>query len=353
MSKSIEEMIVAYNNEFIFSDEANELIHLSLIHFFKNTATDFYTFSLKIGLDLDDELYLGAFQEVLSYFNGIYLQTTSLFDKWNKKKSLSNHNLVLHFFLYIYKKLYECTKELYSLYIDAPNNNSYEIRLIHIDDLLNGADVITNKIGDALKEYDRIEFADIVVKTNIYKCNKKHKIEQIQAKVEVVNSFGEIIEILCPAGYCQNCNCYFILEEDFERLKKRGIILCQIVSEEIYRTGNSNYSINLKAESVLHQAGYNVSSATNLSDIQRREILKRVVDYELYSISGLCSFLDYLIDKNLQVRRRDMSSAISKWQSDRNFISNYNIEKRRIVQVGSFIEKEYKYTYDSTDDIPF
>ena len=135
-------------------------------------------------------------------------------------------------------------------------------------------------------------------------------------------------------------------------MKSYGVILCQIISEKIYRSSNTSNIYDLKAESILHQAGYNVSSAENLSTEQRREILRRVVDFGLYSISGLCSFLDYLIDKNLRVTTRNMSFAISKWQSDRNYIANYNKDEQRQVNVSSFYTTEYDYL-DDDEDLPF
>ena len=98
----------------------------------------------------------------------------------------------------------------------------------------------------------------------------------------------------------------------------------------------------LKPESLLHQCGYNVSSTENLTSIQRKEILCRVVDNGLYSISGICSHLDWLISRNKKITNRDMSAAISKWQEDRTFISNYNSTTQRKVGVSSISKTNYK-----------
>ena len=93
---------------------------------------------------------------------------------------------------------------------------------------------------------------------------------------------------------------------------------------------------------MLHQVGYHVSATDELSTEQRWEILKLVVDSGLYSVSGLCSFLDYLIEKNQRVTTRDMSNAIYKWQTDRNFIAKYEEDSCRKINVGSFQEKIYE-----------
>jgi hypothetical protein len=79
-----------------------------------------------------------------------------------------------------------------------------------------------------------------------------------------------------------------------------------------------------------------------LSSIQRREILCRVVDNGIYSISGICSHLDWLIWRNKKVSGRDMSAAISKWQEDRNFISQYNKSSQRNVNVSSVRRTIYR-----------
>ena len=183
----------------------------------------------------------------------------------------------------------------------------------------------------------QIEFADFVVKTNVFKCNLNHAIEQIQAKINIMQPDGGIIEQCVSAGYCKECNCYFILQTDFERLRNYGVLLCQQITEEAYRKNGLSIlnGDQLKPESLLHQSGYNVSAAEDLSSEQRHEILRRVVDNGLYSVSGICSHLDWLIARNNKITNRDMSSAISKWKEDRAFISSYSANTQRKVQVKS------------------
>lgn len=182
-----------------------------------------------------------------------------------------------------------------------------------------------------------IDFADFVVKANVFRCNYNHHIEQVQAKINVMKQDGSIITVTITAGYCVICNCYFMLEADYERLRKIGVLLCQQITEASYRK-NGLAIMNgddLKPESLLFQSGYNVSATENLSSQQRQEILRRVVDCGLYSISGICSHLDWLIARNKKVHNRDMSLAISKWQEDRMVISSYKTDKQRIVDVKS------------------
>ncbi len=228
---------------------------------------------------------------------------------------------------------------------------------LSIDDRLNvleaELDNIIHKLNNAnkqesndIKDY-KINFADFVVKCNVFKCNANHEIEQVQAVVDIMTPSGNIISEKISAGYCLICKCYFILETDYNHLREKGILLCQQLTYEAYRK-NGLAIMNgeeLKPESLLHQSGYNVSANDDLSSNQRQEILRRVVDNGLYTISGICSHLDWLIGRNNKVRNRDMSSAIAKWKEDRMFISNYNVDKQRKVKINSLSVKNY--------DLPF
>lgn len=181
----------------------------------------------------------------------------------------------------------------------------------------------------------RIEFADFVVRTYALKCVHNHEVKQIRALIEVMNNNGEIKPVTIPAAYCEDCSCYFILETDFQKARQLGVLLCQQLTEEVYRLRGDEIinGDSLKPESLLHQCGYNVSSSEDLTITQRREILRRVADNGLYSISGLCSHLNWLISRNKRVINRDMSSAITKWEQDREYISKYSLQDKPIVKV--------------------
>lgn len=344
-------MISSYIDKYVTSEINRSFIYHALLKELRQGIDDYY--ELYIGfnedcLTLEQLLNLSNYECTLDKFGYIYTQANELCDLYYNDTTEDSDNLLSNL-LYIFIKLNECADKL--SYIedrfgsDLSFNNCSE--LSETDKLLDTVEIVINKLKETHKKENQIEFVDIVVKTNIFKCNKNHHIEQVQAFVNVIDYWGEISKKTVSVGYCKECNCYFILERDFEQLKRYGVILCRIISEKMYRSATIS-TFNLQAESLLHQAGYNVSTSENLSALQRREILKRVIDNELYSISGLCSFLDYLIDKNLRVATRDMSSAINKWSSDRNYIINYNAENQRKVNVSSFIETEYEY-----EELPF
>ncbi len=188
----------------------------------------------------------------------------------------------------------------------------------------------------------QIEFKDFIVLSNVFKCNKNHTIEPIQANISMMTSSGTIEQLLVSAGYCQQCQIYFILESDYIQAKSKGILLCRQITRDAYeRYGDEIFDgEKLNAESLLHQIGYNVNSQDNLTSSQRQNLLKLAIDNNLYSTSGLLSFLDWLIARNKKVSNRDMSQAIEKWSEDRYFVANYNSDSQRNVGVASISVKK-------------
>lgn len=180
-----------------------------------------------------------------------------------------------------------------------------------------------------------LQFNSFVVLGNVFRCNKNHSIEQIRAIVEIVTPQGEKLTVELSAGYCKKCQIYFLLEQDFKRAREKGVLLCQLVSYERYEKNMSTgfNSAELRAESILHQSGYNVSAADNLTTLQRQEILRRVIDNKLYSISGVLSFLDWLIARNKKVRNKNMDSALNKWEEDREYVAQYRSNEHMRVDI--------------------
>lgn len=169
-----------------------------------------------------------------------------------------------------------------------------------------------------------IRFEDFVVRSHVFKCNKNHDIEDIRAHIDVLLNNGHKCEFIVPAGYCKICKVFFILEADFQRIRAKGIPLCRQVMEESYIKHDLKAFCgeNINYHSKLNQIGYNVNSTENLSKEQRQCLLLLAVKNGLYSVIGICNFLDWLIDKNSRVKDRDMSNAIYKWREDRAFLSD-------------------------------
>ena len=197
-------------------------------------------------------------------------------------------------------------------------------------------ELIRNELGMEDNQYG-ISFEDFVVRSNIFRCNKNHELESIQALISVLKYNGEVSNEIVSTGFCKHCNCYFILERDYLRLRSLGLPLCRQITEKAYHE-NGDELFNgegLNPQSVLNQIGYNVNANEDLSNTQRQDILAFAVETGLYTPSGICSFLDWLIDKNSRVLNRDMSDAIRKWTEDRNYIARYKIGTRPMKGVKS------------------
>lgn len=182
-----------------------------------------------------------------------------------------------------------------------------------------------------------IAFEDFIVRSTYFGCLSGHQTETIAAQLNVLKRDGSIETVTVTAGYCKTCKCYFMPEKDFQKLRAKGILLCKVISEKDYKKNGARIisGLDWSPESVLHQCGYNVGAAEDLSDTQRREILTYVVESGIQTVYQVVNFLDWLIGRaKLQVTK-DMSSAIAKWSSDREYISNYKIGSRRLVGVRS------------------
>jgi hypothetical protein len=74
-----------------------------------------------------------------------------------------------------------------------------------------------------------IHVKDFVVRRNVFKCrHNDHKLQNINAEISLINSIGEIVQSTVFAGYCSNCNIFFIMESTYENLKRRGTPICRV-----------------------------------------------------------------------------------------------------------------------------
>ena len=168
-----------------------------------------------------------------------------------------------------------------------------------------------------------IGIKDLIVRRNIFKCMyNKHFIEDIDAIVKVMNKNIEIEEVVVLAGYCKQCNIFFILESTYQQLLKKGIVAFRTVDEKNYLTQSYLNGKLLAQESILMQFGYTVSQAEGLSEERRHKILSVLVDNHILTKSEIISYLDFFISQ----RKSDkFALAVAKWTIDRNYIRNYKI----------------------------
>lgn len=186
-----------------------------------------------------------------------------------------------------------------------------------------------------------IYFEDFVTVTNnIFCIVNNHQFEDIQARVNILLRDGDIRTYTIPAGYCKDCNKYFIRTDQFDNLRKIGILLCRMVHEKHIQNNTSyNFYDTLSSESIMKQYGYSVSAKDDLTDIQRKQILIYLMESNIFSRQKIVNHLSWLIQQ--AQKRTDMISAVSKWTYDRSFVESYQMGSAKIVSMRSLRIRHY------------
>lgn len=174
------------------------------------------------------------------------------------------------------------------------------------------------------KEDHVIGAKDFVIKSNIFRCKgEKHKLEDITAIISVVDKNGNVQEKKVSAGFCSSCGVYFIIESVYEELKRIGVPLCRISDTKTFFSSNDYNYMHLASESVLRQFGYNVSNNNELTEKARHKILAVIIDKNILTKNEIIAYLDFFINQRKYNDKFYM--AIAKWETDRNFVSNYKL----------------------------
>ena len=166
---------------------------------------------------------------------------------------------------------------------------------------------------------------DFVIRTSVLSCMyKQHSIVNVDAVIKIVDRKGTIAERIVPAGYCQQCQQFFILEDDFRNLSGSVEPLCNVIDEQSYRKNynKKKYFDNLSEwpeQSILRKCGYTVSQAAGLSSPERWKILANVIDHDVLSKIEIRSH----IKKQISLHANH-ELAIDKWESDYDFVEGYN-----------------------------
>lgn len=193
---------------------------------------------------------------------------------------------------------------------------------------------------DRIHEHDNnIGVKDFVVRRTTFKCrHHDHKLQNIDAVNDIINREGNVKQTTVPAGYCPNCNIFFIMESTYQQLKMRGTPVCRVSDEKAYLSNNSFANGMLLArESILMQYGYTVSQEEGLTSARRRKILAILIDNKILTKSDIISYLDFFINQRKYQYRYE--KAIEKWENDREFVSEYKSGSYTQYGVGGIYRK--------------
>lgn len=170
-----------------------------------------------------------------------------------------------------------------------------------------------------------IRVKDFVVRRTTFKCShNNHKLQNIDGVMSIIDQDGSIRQTTVPAGYCPNCNIFFIMESTYQNLRRLGTPICRVSDEKAYMSNPAFVNgMQLAQESILMQYGYSVSQEEGLTSARRKKILALLVDNKILTRSEIISYLDFFINQRKYQQKYEL--AISKWESDRDFIAEYNM----------------------------
>lgn len=181
----------------------------------------------------------------------------------------------------------------------------------------------------------------LVISDNRKCIFNEHELQDILLIVRIAPKNGGINDNKIGASYCKTCDEYFILKSDYYKLKEQGAILCPIEDRTVKQKENQKYA-NAGSESRIHQLGYNVKKGNKFSAKQRQIILANIVENTEITKAEIKSNITRCI--NQHKNHKGYENAITCWQNDLEFISNYHSGDIPKIKVDKLI---LKYKQDS------
>ncbi len=154
-----------------------------------------------------------------------------------------------------------------------------------------------------------------------YKCLKclrlraDMNIESVTAKLYTIT--GRIVFI--DLAYCKNCRQYFTDESTLSKFEKKHGILAIEKIEEYDR------DIRYKKDSVLSRYGYKADGS--MSETERRKCITFIIENGLGEKYEIIHHLNFLIND----RGYRLPNAAERWESDLEFVHNYDLMKQKYV----------------------
>ena len=224
-------------------------------------------------------------------------------------------------------KLDKLGQSLFYFDYAKPDNDNVQLitLLTQYQRLENEIDAIENRLY--LLEEGFFDFKGDVL--YIYKgetkCHREHHpIEAVTASV--LGRRGNQAEI--NINYCSCCHKYFLSESEFFHYRDLYGIVCALGIDR-HSTGYAAFP--LAEYSILRLYGYNVGKEDNLSDEERQNLLKILMDNAYVKKPEIIRYLELFLKMNHS--RIEMTDSVSKWESDLNFVRNYQLDKQEKVSI--------------------
>ena len=140
-----------------------------------------------------------------------------------------------------------------------------------------------------------------------------------------------------PVFYCQECKVYYIFENDFQDIKKNGIVCARVLTIREYRQVRTN---GWAPRSIMRSFGYTVNSNDNYPDYMRRGILEFLIENKVMPAIRIADYLAWF--SRIHRNQPYMEQAIAKWDSDRKYILSY-IPGNIRIKIRDIYVKEIEY----------
>ena len=196
-------------------------------------------------------------------------------------------------------------------------------------------DFIDETIYEAMKSLkdnkeEKIDYKDFFIYSSERACG--HDLIKVIATVPIYSK-GKVTTIQIDADYCAECGVYYISYNDYlYRILPQGRLLCQVLSIEEYldyKRQMKNYG-ELKPQSILNMIGYNVNAKDNLSENERRTILRYAIESGVITKKLTIFYLQTFIKKGNA--KKGLEMAVKKWKSDLQWV--YDFDKKGDIVYG-------------------
>lgn len=199
-----------------------------------------------------------------------------------------------------------------------------------------GEVVCSNKSEEKERsDVETLDFRNVIVHDKFDECILEgHDYIDVEAIVPVYKLNG-VTDVKIKARHCKTCGAYYISNFTYADLKKNGTILCKVVTKKEYNNFIKNTEfVNLDFQSILAIMGYTVNAQDNLSDSCRQAILDRAIHDGIYTKQKAINHISFLIKLNED--KANMSSAVSKWRRDREFLTG--TKDRNTVKIAGIVK---------------
>lgn len=182
-----------------------------------------------------------------------------------------------------------------------------------------------------------LDFKNVIVKTSFRKCEKDNHDTCIRNAIIYIlnNTTHQIVPETLPLLYCKDCNVYYMYEDQYITLTKKGRILCRVYNTKQWQESGHTTDLfgSLNMESIFKICGYRVDANSNIPDQARHSLLDFIIQRNIVNLNQTLNFLHWLI--SIKKDMPHMRNAVEKWKNDLNYINNKYQEDVKAVTVKS------------------